>query len=85
MPFELDREFRLEVLADAPVLQELLHSQGWTVFWKHALVLLEGYRAKTLSGTKEEFEANKGLYEGVRRLMNRPKELIDLAKGLKET
>ena len=83
MPLEYDKEFKLELLHDAPILQELLHSPGWKVFWKHALVLLESYRARTLSGTKEEFDLHKGLYEGVRQLMNRPKELIELSKELR--
>lgn len=84
MPFEYDVKFKLEVQSDVAELKELLHSRGWKVFWKHALSLLEAYRIQTIAGTKDEFEFNKGLVEGVRRLMSRPQELIDLAEGWNE-
>ena len=76
-------EGRLAFLEDAAAMRELAHSSLWTVFLRHAQWEAEAVRERTMTGSKEEFDYNKGMHEGMLALLRLPGKILYAEEQLK--
>lgn len=84
---ETDREieaYKLGLERDAAVLGELIKSSAWETYYRLGISKLEACRSAVLMGTKEEFEYRKGLYEGIRQMLNLPEDIIEERNRMRE-
>ena len=72
-PFDM-----VQVQEDAAVMRELLKSEYWRVFQRHAEWEIETRKSRTLSESAKEFDYNKGCYDGMLALLNLPRKVLNL-------
>lgn len=72
----------IAIQADAAIMRELLHSDLWRAFLRHAEWELEAWKDRTLSESDKEFQYNKGCYEGMLAMIRLPDKILNLEAHL---
>ena len=80
----MDPELKANVMRlgmQAALMKELLHTPMWECYAEYLDLMIEDSVARTLQGTKEQFDYHKGVVMGLRDALTLPQSVIARAEA----